>query len=88
VRLRQRGTYQPAPGWGKLLLKCALAAIVMAAVLVWLTQPINWGAEQARPFLRLGLLFGLIALATLSYFAVLRLLGMPLRSMIRPPSVD
>jgi len=34
------------------------------------------------------MLFGLIALAVISYFAVLRLLGMPLRSMMRPPSVD
>ena len=88
VRLRQRGTYRPEPGWVKLLLKCLVAALVMAGGLIWLTQPIDWGAEQARPFVRLGMLFGLIALAVISYFAVLRLLGMPLRSMMRPPSVD
>jgi putative peptidoglycan lipid II flippase len=88
VRLRQRGTYRPEPGWAKLLLKFLIAALVMAWVLFWLSQPVNWGAEQARPFLRLGMLFGLITLAVMSYFAVLRLLGMPLRSMMRPPSVD
>lgn len=88
VRLRQRGTYRPEPGWGKLILKCLLAALVMAGLLAWLNQPLNWGAEQARPLLRLGMLFGLIGLAVASYFASLRLLGLPIRGMMRPPSLD
>jgi putative peptidoglycan lipid II flippase len=88
VRLRQRGTYRPEPGWGKLILKCLIAALVMGGVLAWLNQPVNWGAEQARPLLRLGMLFGLIGLAIASYFASLRLLGLPIRGMMRPPSLD
>ncbi len=88
VRLRQRGTYRPEPGWGKLILKCLIAALVMGGLLAWLNQPVNWGAEQARPLLRLGMLFGLICIAVVSYFASLRLLGLPIRGMMRPPSLD
>lgn len=80
--LRQRGIYQPQPGWRPFLLKLLLALIVMSLVLylgsgsdqLWLESR---GWERV---LRLGMLVGAAALA---YFSSLLALGFRLADFKR-----
>ncbi|NWG31254.1 MAG: murein biosynthesis integral membrane protein MurJ [Rhodocyclaceae bacterium] len=80
--LRQRGIYQPRPGWMEFGLKIALALLVLAAVLwfgigeetAWLTAP-TWT--------RIAHLSALVAAGAAAYFATLWLLGFRLQDFRR-----
>lgn len=72
--LRKSGAYTALAGWGVLALRVALAALAMAAVVLWVAGPLqqwlDWGLWQ-----RLGHLGLTLAAAGATYFAVLGLLG-------------
>ena len=69
--LRQRGIYQPRPGWGKFYLRLAPALCVMGAVALLSAARIDWIALQAHPLLRGGALLLIVAVCALAYFGTL-----------------
>jgi len=75
VGLKRKGLYRPAAGWGKFILRLAVALIVLAGVLWAAQQSFNWTAMQDAPWQRAGWLTAVISVATLSYFAALLMLG-------------
>lgn len=75
IGLRRRGIYTPQPGWLAFFVKLALGVAALGAV-AWFGQAqFDWAAMKATPALRIGALFGIIAAAAITYFAVLALLG-------------
>lgn len=79
--LRKEGIFAPCSGWTSHLLKISLATLVMS-VLIWLISPDDQWWLTASSWARVGWLSGLIMLALFSYFAGLRLMGMPLKQML------
>lgn len=73
--LSRDGVITHAPDWLPLLVRFALANVVMALVLVWLNRPLDWWLE-AGPWLRAGWLGVSVAAAAASYFAALWISGM------------
>ncbi len=79
--LRKQQIFQPTKGWYIFLLKIGVACGVMTA-LVWLASPADAWWQTASTLARIGWLTALMALALSSYFAALRLLGMPFKQML------
>jgi len=75
VGLKRKNLYQPAAGWGKFILRLAVALMVLAAVLWGAQRSINWTAMQDAPWQRAGLLTAVIGVAALGYFVALLMLG-------------
>lgn len=75
ITLRKKGIWQRSPGWGVLLLRVAVASVLMTALLWWLQgsaeQWAQWNAVQ-----RAVRLSGLIAAGVAGYFMVLFALGL------------
>jgi len=72
--LRRAGIWQPARGFGRLLLRIALANLVMAVVLLWLGGDLS-GWLSATPLHRLARCMACIAAGGATYFASLFVLG-------------
>jgi len=73
--LRKRGIYRAEPGWALFFLKLVIASCALGAV-AWFSQnQFDWPALRATPFLRAGILFGIIGAAAVAYFALLFVLG-------------
>ncbi len=83
VLLRKRGIFVPQPGWLKFFLKLLLAVAVMGAVAYYGSAQFDWAALQRHALLRLGALFGIIAVCALTYFAVLFACGFRVRDFRR-----
>ena len=81
--LKRRGSYQPAAGWGALVLKVVLASAVMGAGMAWAARRFDWLAMGAHELLRAGAMALALALSAAVYFGVLAALGVPLRSLVR-----
>ena len=80
--LRERGVYQPGPGWTMMLIRFAIAGAVMAAVVYWLAgQTPVW--FEGRALARAGWLAILVPTGAISYVMVLLLLGMRMRHLRR-----
>ncbi len=69
--LKQRGIYQSRGGWFKFFIKLALALCLLAGVAYWCASHFNWVALQATPFLRIGILLGIICICMVVYFGSL-----------------
>ena len=85
VGLRRRGIYQPGAGWALFIAKQIFALLCMAAPLWFAAQRIDWLALQGTPFLRIGLLAGVLAASVLIYLLVLALLGFRPKHFRRAP---
>jgi putative peptidoglycan lipid II flippase len=83
VGLRQRGVYNPAPGWAAFGLKVVLASAAMGALLWWANQGFDWTALRARPGQRVALLSAVLAGAALLYFGLLAAMGLHPRQFMR-----
>jgi len=81
--LRQRGSYRPAAGWPRFLLRVAIAAAVMGVALAVAAQRLDWLALGAHEMLRAAWLGAVLAGAALLYFAALFALGMRRRHFVR-----
>jgi putative peptidoglycan lipid II flippase len=81
--LRQRGIYEPKPGWWMFYLKLAIAAGIMGAAAWYGAQQVPWLAMRSHMVMRVGALLGLVAGCAVLYFAVLLALGFRLRDFKR-----
>ena len=81
--LRQRGVYQPGPGWGRFFLKLALALALMGTVAMLAAARIDWIGMQAHPLLRAGALVLITSLCGACYFGALFATGFRLRDFTR-----
>lgn len=84
--LRRRGLYTPSTGWAMYFIKVSLAAVAMGVGLWFMDQQFDWLAMAATPVLRIAAVLGVIAVCGLIYFAVLAVLGLNPRRLIRKPA--
>jgi putative peptidoglycan lipid II flippase len=84
-KLRGRGTYRAAPGWAWVWLKVLVASAAMGLACFLLASQVHWAAAQATPFLRMGLLLGIILVAGLVYFGALSLMRLSWRGLLKAP---
>ncbi|HEX4329857.1 MAG TPA: murein biosynthesis integral membrane protein MurJ [Burkholderiales bacterium] len=82
--LIRRGAYQPQPGWWVFLSKL-VAALAAMGLCLWLLSPADatWIGLRVQPFLRIGLLGGIVSAGAFVYFATLWVLGFRLRDFKR-----
>ena len=81
--LRKENHYQPLAGWPVLLLQVFTACATMAAVLIWINDPIStW--TQWHALERVWHLFLYIAVGFVCYLGTLLLTGVKIKSFLRP----
>ncbi len=81
--LKKRGSYKPAPGWGRFGLQVMVASALLAVFLIWAAGSVNWIGLKTAYLQRIGLLaFVLIASAAI-YFVALKVSGLKLRQLIK-----
>ncbi|UOD27861.1 murein biosynthesis integral membrane protein MurJ [Massilia violaceinigra] len=81
--LRKRGIFVPQPGWLVFFAKLVIAVAVMGLIAYYCKIQFDWTALQARPWLRAGALFAIVAGSGLAYFVVLFGLGFRFRDFKR-----
>lgn len=74
--LRARGTYTPAQGWFAFIVRVAVASLLMALLLAWCSQALDWFGLQAHAVQRAGWLALALSVAGAIYFSALAALGM------------
>jgi putative peptidoglycan lipid II flippase len=79
--LHKQQIFDPEKGWSVFLSKIGLACVVMGG-LIGLVSPNDLWWQTSAVWLKVSWLMGLIVLALGSYFATLRLLGMPFKQML------
>ncbi|KQT08759.1 murein biosynthesis integral membrane protein MurJ [Ramlibacter sp. Leaf400] len=82
VGLRRRGSWRPAPGWGRFLLQVIAATALLAVFLMWAGSQFAWTEMRAQASLRVALLAGLLAAAAGIYFGALWAAGVQLRQFV------
>ena len=83
IGLRRNRSFVAKAGWGMLLLRVLLASAAMGAVLFYAAGHWDWTALRAAPWLRIGLMAGILGGCAVVYFATLRGLGMDIRALLR-----
>jgi len=81
--LKRSGSYLPAAGWWQFTLKVVAASLAMGAGMAWAARRFDWLAMGAHELQRAGAMALALGAAALLYFAVLALLGVSLRSLLR-----
>ena len=84
--LKKRGSYIPRAGWQSFMLKVAVALAAMGALLGFASEYFDWGAMQSQPWLRIGLVLGMVVGGALLYFGLLMAMGLNIRQVMRPPA--
>jgi putative peptidoglycan lipid II flippase len=84
--LARDGVYEPLAGWGSYLLRVGAACAALGAGLAVAAHRIDWIGLQAEPWLRVGLLAGVLLSAAALYFGVLLASGLDLRQFVRRSS--
>ncbi len=83
IGLRKLGVYIPIAGWGRFIIKLLVANASLLALLVLLTPLtsdwLSWTAGH-----RFSVLFGLIIGAAVIYFAVLAIVGVKIKNLLKP----
>lgn len=83
VGLRRKGVYQPMPGWGRFLLRIAVAATAMGMLLYWGAGPLA-GWLHAHAWVRLGRLAVWIAAGVVVYSGIIFVAGVrPIQLLLR-----
>ncbi len=83
IGLLRRGSFQPLPGWGRLLLQVLLATVLMATFLLWVANAFEWTALQATIFKRIGLMALILITSSAIYFTSLWATGFQLRQLLK-----
>ena len=81
--LLQRGSYRPAPGWGRFSLQVVAGAAVLAAYLGWAAQAWHWLDVQGAYGQRIALVALALAGAALLYGGAVLAMGLNLRQFLR-----
>ena len=84
--LKKRGSYIPRAGWRPFMLKGAVALAAMGVLLGFVSEYFDWGAMQSQPWLRIGLVLGMVVGGALLYFGLLMAMGLNIRQVMRPPA--
>jgi len=82
IGLVRRGSYKPAPGWGRFALQVVAAAALLAVFLMWGAHGFSWTAMRAVPAQRAGLMALMMLGAAAVYFAALWAAGLKLRQFV------
>ncbi|TFZ02393.1 murein biosynthesis integral membrane protein MurJ [Ramlibacter henchirensis] len=82
VGLLRRGSWRPAPGWGRFLLQVIAATALLAVFLMWASAQFPWTELRAQASLRVALLAGMLAAAAAIYFGALWAAGVQLRQFV------
>jgi putative peptidoglycan lipid II flippase len=83
VGLKRGGWYQPAPGWGRFLLKVVFATLALGAVLAFASINIDWLGMVGHEGLRIAWLGASLGAAALAYFGILLAAGLRPRDFSR-----
>ncbi len=81
--LRKQGAYQPSVGWWLFTGQVFAACLVLGIWLVWAAQFWDWTELHASPWIRIGLMAGVLTVSAVLYFASLTLMGLNLRKLLR-----
>jgi len=81
--LLKRGSYKPAPGWGRFVLQVLAASALLSVFLMWGATAVNWTQLQAQAWTRIGLLLLILVGAGLIYFGAVWAAGLRLMQFIR-----
>ena len=81
--LLRRGSYRPLPGWGVFALQVTAAAALLTVFLMWAASAWDWTRLQAQPWLRIGLLAGLVLGAAGIYLGAAWAAGLRFRQFLR-----
>ena len=81
--LRRCGAYTPLAGWGKFMLRLAVASLALGGWLAWGSQAVDWLGLANQPWLRVGWLALFLGGAAALYFVSLRAMGLKLEHFAR-----
>ena len=81
--LIRRGTFRPAPGWGRFALQVLVASAVLTVYLWWVAQSVDWLALRAHSVMRVGLLAVSLLGAVGLYLATAAACGLKWRQFLR-----
>lgn len=81
--LMRRGTYRPAPQWGKFLLQIVAGTALLAIYLLWAAQAVDWMAMRHEGVKRMAWLAVLLLGAAGVYLAAVSAAGLHLRQLLR-----
>ncbi len=81
IGLIRRGSYQPLPGWGRFAAQVSLGSALLAGLLLWAAQAVNWVAPDAR-LQRVGMLALVLGASAGLYFTALRIAGLKVRQLL------
>ena len=80
--LLKRGSYRPAPGWGRFALQVFAASALLAVFLMWGAGSFAWIALRAQAWQRVGLMALMLAGSAAIYFVALWAAGLKLRQFV------
>jgi len=81
--LIRRGTFRPAPGWGRFGLQVLVASAVLTVYLWWVAQSVDWLALRAHSVQRVALLAVYLLGAVAVYLITATACGLKLRQFLR-----
>ena len=81
--LRKNKIYQPESGWPLFLIQIFGALFILAGVGLWMGSQFDWIALQSAPWTRIGLLFVIVLICAMGYFAALMAMGLRLTDFKR-----
>jgi putative peptidoglycan lipid II flippase len=80
--LIRRGSYRPAPGWGRFVLQVVAASALLAIFLIWVSRAYDWTAP-ASAWLRIGGMALVLAACAVLYFGAAWAAGIQLKRVLR-----
>jgi putative peptidoglycan lipid II flippase len=80
--LLRRGSYRPAPGWGRFALQVIAATSLLAVFLMWGASHFAWIAMRAQAGQRVGLMALMLVGSAAIYFIALWAAGLKLRQFV------
>jgi putative peptidoglycan lipid II flippase len=83
IGLLRRGSYRPAPGWGRFVLQVTAAAALLAVFMMWAAGAVNWTAMQAHSVQRIAWLTMVVLAGVLIYLGAAWAAGLKFRQLMR-----
>ena len=83
VSLIKRGSYRPAPGWGRFALQVLAASALLAVFLLWSAGSVSWVGLKTAYLQRIGLLASIICAGAAIYFVALWGSGLHLKKLLK-----